>query len=234
MSPIVSTFTIKVDGTDIPESLRQDLTDVEVRNDLNLPDVAIIQFNLDAVDRRMTEIPDKIINDYMKNGSTVEINTSGGRNKGTIFKGEVTSIGIDYSFFSDDGSMTATVHAYDKAHRLHRGKNTKTFLNSTYSDVVKKIAGNHGLSPDMDSTTEVHEFILQSNQSDWEFLWQMANRIGYEVFVDDAKLNFKKIADNTGSAIELKYPKQNCPLANRKTIYSASNNKSCTNRRLDY
>lgn len=205
LSPIVSTFTIKIDGNVIPANLSDALTDVEVHNDLHLPKVAIIKFNQHSVGNRMTDIPDKVINDYMKDGSTVEIQTSGGLKKGTIFKGEVTSIGIDYSFTDDAGSMIATVHAYDKAHRLHRGKNTKTFLNSKYADVVKKIAGNHGLSPSIDQTTEVHDYILQSNQTDWEFLWQMANRIGYEVFVDDTKLYFKKIAEGTGAAIDLQY-----------------------------
>ena len=51
--------------------------------------------------------------------------------------------------------------------------------------MVKKIAGEAGLAPKCESTSVVHEFFQQSNETDWDFAWRLALMDDYEVVVDD-------------------------------------------------
>jgi len=73
------------------------------------------------------------------------------------------------------------------------------------SDLVNTIAGDCGLSADVDSTTYKHEYILQDNQTNMEFLQDRARRVGYFVYVNDGKLCFKKPASvgTSGPDLEL-------------------------------
>jgi len=60
------------------------------------------------------------------------------------------------------------------------------------SDIAQKIAGECGLSPDVESTKEVHELVIQDNQTNMEFLRDRAQRIGYFVYVKDGMLHFRR------------------------------------------
>ena len=53
------------------------------------------------------------------------------------------------------------------------------------SDMVQKIAGESGLSPQCESTSVVHEFFQQSNETDWDFAWRLALMEDFEVVVED-------------------------------------------------
>jgi phage baseplate assembly protein gpV len=64
--------------------------------------------------------------------------------------------------------------------------------------MANEIAQAAGLQADVETTTAVYDHIFQHNQSDLSFLMQRAWRIGYECFVADGKLNFRK--PPTGSA----------------------------------
>ena len=44
----------------------------------------------------------------------------------------------------------------------------------------------------IDPSGVVHDYIFQSNQTNMEFLRERATRIGFELFVRDGKLNFRK------------------------------------------
>ena len=49
------------------------------------------------------------------------------------------------------------------------------------------------------------DFVLQHNETDWEFVWRLAKRIGFELTVDDTRGEFKK-PDPNAEAVELSYP----------------------------
>src|SRR5262249_8534973 len=59
-------------------------------------------------------------------------------------------------------------------------------------------AGEAGLSPTVDSTTEVYKHVFQDDQTDFAFLHERARRIGYEVYVDDKTLYFQKPTASRG------------------------------------
>ena len=55
----------------------------------------------------------------------------------------------------------------------------------------RKVAGEAGLSPKVTSTSVVHEFFQQSNETDWDFVWRLALMHDFEVVVDDTTLEFR-------------------------------------------
>ena len=77
-------------------------------------------------------------------------------------------------------------------HRLQRGRHARTFLKQSDSDIAKTIAGGHGLQPQVDSTKTAHDYVIQDAITDAEFLRRLAARNGYEFWVDDTTLYFKK------------------------------------------
>jgi phage baseplate assembly protein gpV len=79
------------------------------------------------------------------------------------------------------------------AHRLHRGRFNRSFQNVKDSDVVSKVIGEVGISAGtVEATSTTHEYLFQENQNNMEFLRERAARNGYELFVQDGKLNFRK------------------------------------------
>jgi phage protein D len=96
------------------------------------------------------------------------------------------------------------VRGYDISHRLHRGRYNRSFQNMTDTDVVKKIIGEAGIQAGtIDDSGGPYGFgdpvgyIFQENQTNMEFLRERASRHGFELFVQDGKLNFRKPSANT-------------------------------------
>jgi uncharacterized protein len=119
-----------------------------------------------------------------------------------VFKGEV--VGIEPIF--DAGSESrVTIRAFNRMHRLTRGRKSRTYEKMTDNDIVSKIAGEHGLSAKTTSDVNIkYDHVYQHNQTDMEFILRRAARIDYEVFVADKDLNFRKRDVSKDSGITLK------------------------------
>lgn len=107
----------------------------------------------------------------------------------TLIKGEVTSI----EAVCAELTVQTVVRGYDKAHRLQRNCRTRTFVNQTDGDIVRKIARDAGLSTgDVDDPGIAHDHVAQVNQTDWDFLEQRAVELGYETGMVGGELYFRK------------------------------------------
>ena len=188
---------IKIEGTDASEALMRDLRSLEVEQTLLLPSMFTMDLNdeeLELVDSAELEI-----------GNEVEIllapTTQEERAQVTsVIKGEITSL---EPWFSAEGDTRIVVRGYDKSHRLNRGKVTKNWSEIKDSNLVSELADEAGLSADADSTSTVYNHVWQYNQSNWEFLIERANRIGYWLYTKDDTLYFKKTPPDEGT-VELK------------------------------
>jgi uncharacterized protein involved in type VI secretion and phage assembly len=181
----LSNIFVKIDGSDVSSDFMKDVLETVVDNTLHMPCMFTIRLRdsaLEWVDDASLDL-----------GKAVEISaeTSGaqGSRSGTLFKGEITAL---EPHFSGQGGTSMVIRGYDKSHRLHRGKKTKTWLEKTDSALATEMAGNADLENDVDTTTVTYPYVMQYNQSDMEFLMARAERIGYQVLVDDGKLYFKK------------------------------------------
>ena len=192
-------FNIKVNGAILPVDVMGNVIDIIVDHSLDVPSMVTMSFHDDDI-----ELIDQ---DKFPLGATLEIEltapyeTEGSFSFTKVFKGEITGVSPEFQGGTSN-HVILTVLAYDKSHRLHRETKTKVWLNKKDSDIAQAIAGEAGLSPQVEATSEVFKHVYQDALTDMEFLKRRAARIGYEVFVDDEKLYFRK-PDPTGSATDL-------------------------------
>ena len=195
-------FDILVNGTEIPDG---NVIAWAVDQDLGQPDMCVITLRNQTHD----------YNDKFKPGHSVEVKVGGGSRKTddgsnsgdkvTIFKGEL--VGLEPSY-RQGGESKMVLRAFNKLHRLTRGKKSKTYQKQSDQDICSAIAGLHGLSAQSGSTPKIkHEHVYQHNQTDLEFLRVRAARLGYSVWVEDTKLFFDAPKLDKDSGIELKLDK---------------------------
>ncbi|MHB9833301.1 phage late control D family protein [Paraburkholderia terrae] len=105
----------------------------------------------------------------------------------TIMLGMITEISTS---FPDAGSPELVIAGYDHGYPLTLGKNSDSWKDRADSDVVHMIAGFHNLNAVIESTSERHPQIEQSQESDWNLLKKLADRNSdqesnhFELYVD--------------------------------------------------
>ncbi len=110
--------------------------------------------------------------------------------KGSVFKGEITSL---ETHFTSGSQAPMIIGGYDISHRLHRGRHNRSFQNYTDTDIVKEIAQEVGITVGtIDESGTPHDYVFQENQTNMEFLRERAARNGFELFVNNGELNFCK------------------------------------------
>lgn len=177
----VADFKITVDGTELSDAAIRDLTLIRVEESLTLPASFMVRF-FDP-EFALADQP------VMAVGAEVEIAVGWENPLTTIMKGEVTGVTVEAR---DSGSVELVVTGFDKMHRALRGSKAQTYQNQSDADVAKKIAGEAGLTPDVDATGDPHDYLFQINESDHQFLRNRARRLGFTFWVGDGKLHFKK------------------------------------------
>ncbi len=192
---LASQITIKVDGNKLSTEEFEKLVELMVDSNQHLPDMCNLTFHDDTI--ALTDGSTFTV------GKSLEVSVMDG--EGTtypLFKGEIATLETE---FTAAYTPLLIIRGYDKSHRLHRGKKNRTFLNMSDSDIVKQVAGDVGLSPNVDTTSTTHEYVLQYSQTDWEFIRDRARRNGYHVYMDDGTLHFKKAAPPSGSPVDLEW-----------------------------
>ena len=178
---------LKVGGADAQVAVMEDVISIEVDSSLTLPDM----FSIHLRDPQKRWVDDKTFS----LGGGVEILAKNGGEEMKVIVGEITAV---EPVFSPHGGPTVMVRGFDKSHRLNRGRKTASFVQMKDGDIVKKIAQNAGLKSKVDPTRQVHEYVLQDNKTDWEFLISRAQRIGYRVLVREDTLHFAEAPQVNG------------------------------------
>lgn len=109
-----------------------------------------------------------------------------------LMVGEITALEPEFHF-SHPPSLT--VRGYDRRHRLQRGRKTRSFLKLKDSQIAQRIASDTGLTPQTTDSKVIHDYVLQANQTDMEFLQTRARQIQYEVVVEDKTLFFRPVGN---------------------------------------
>jgi uncharacterized protein involved in type VI secretion and phage assembly len=68
----------------------------------------------------------------------------------------------------------------------------------------------------VDTTSGTFEHVIQASQTDWEFLWRLASRIGYDLYVNGRELHFQK-APTSPPEIPLEWGKELLQFHTRST-----------------
>ncbi|MDV3348212.1 type IV secretion protein Rhs [Leptolyngbyaceae cyanobacterium CCMR0082] len=213
----VATPTLKIDGKAASSDLMEDLLQIVVEESLHLPGMftLVIQNDYYAGEEnyqvwkheKLFEIGKSIEIGFTS--STTESDEFDEENKGTVIKGEITAI---ETHFTSEAQAPIIIRGYDASHRLHRGRHNRSFQNKTDSDIVKSVASEVGISTGtVDSTGGPYGYgdiggssgyVFQQNQTNMEFLRERAVRHGFELFVQDGKLNFRKPTKDSTLSLE--------------------------------
>jgi uncharacterized protein len=105
------------------------------------------------------------------------------------------------------GPAVITLVAIDREHRLKRGVHSRTFIDMKDSEIVSQLAGEAGLSADVEDTKVKHRYVFQSSQTNLSFIRERAMLLNFEVDVDqkNAKLAFKSAKKKPTDGGELKW-----------------------------
>jgi len=196
-SGLLSHFQIQINGQTLPPHAMHDLLECTVENSVALPDFCVIRFQ----DSEFEWIDSPLFTE----GAAVIISGRHETDSGflPLFYGEIVAVEMD---LAAHGLPTLTVRCYDRSHRLQRGRQSRAFVNVTDTDVVRKIGTELGFELHAVETRQVHDWILQNNQSHWEFLQERASRNGYRLFVRNAKeLHFCPVKDEEGKILRLEW-----------------------------
>jgi len=192
-------FKVLVGGSELPVEAALDILDVKVSDYVEGAGTFTITFNNWNSDTQEFKWVD---GDLLVEGAEVEIKVGFVDDLRSMLKGEVTALEPE---FSPGEAPTLKIHGYDLLHRFRRGRNTRSFVNMKDSQIAEQIAGELGLRAQADDTQITHEYVLQSNQTDVDFLMERARRIRYEVTVKDKTLNFRKAANNKDKLVSLDF-----------------------------
>jgi uncharacterized protein involved in type VI secretion and phage assembly len=188
--------TIEIDGQPIDSALEPLIEQVIVDDFLHQPDMFMLTFR----DVERTVVADA----RLKIGSKVTVKATGvgGNAQESLIAGEVTAMEAEYT----EGGSRAIVRGYDPSHRLHRGRNTRTFAGMKDSDIAKKIADAIGIpAGTIDDSGPVLPHVSQANLTDWEFLQGRAREIGFELAVSEGKFHFRRPAVSTSAPADGDY-----------------------------
>lgn len=195
---LVPEFHIKVNGSDLPNEALGDIQGVQVYEDVDAPSM----FTLEMVNWNMEKLEISWADDDLfLEGNEVEVQMGYVGNLEKIFIGEIT--GLEPVFAKGD-TPNLIVRGYDRRHRLLRGLKTKTYLEMKDSAIADQIAQDTGLTADVEDTGVTFDYVIQHNQTDMDFLLNRANRIGYEVIVQEKTLVFRMRKHDDGSVLTLK------------------------------
>jgi phage protein D len=192
---LISHVYLKIDGNDVSPDFMRALLEVTVESSLHMPDVATIVLD----DPGLKWIDESLV----APGKNLQIDTvepEQGKQPKPVFDGETVELEPGFGH----GTHHLVIRAFDRLHRLSRGRKVRSFQNVTDSDVAERLAREAGLQADVAATKQVHDYLFQNNQTNYEFLRDRANALGYLIYAEGKKLCFKPPSSG-GAAIELKW-----------------------------
>jgi phage protein D len=122
--------------------------------------------------------------------------------RSTLFEGRITAITAK---FPDGGPPQVGVCADDRLQDLRMTRRTRTFADASTGDVLRQIAGDHGLQAEVDVSGETYKVLAQLNQSDLAFARDLARREDAQVWVEGTTLKAAQRASRQGGTLDLSW-----------------------------
>jgi uncharacterized protein len=195
---LVPSIDVLINGSPVSAAVLRYVEDVVVDDSVELP--SMFAFTVANADLEQQQALWADNTDLFSMGNVVEIKMSNAGNLASLIVGEITALEAE---FVTSRLPALKVRGYDRGHRLQRGRKTRTFVQKKDSEIAAQIGGDAQLSVQATDTGASLEYVMQANQTDWEFLSERARRISYEVVVQDKTLLFRPVGNDQGAAITL-------------------------------
>ena len=194
-------------GGPLDPALAARLMELRVETTTALPDVCRMRFLEDANGDQLSVIDDA----RFKLGAPVTVKLAapaGGAQPQEVFNGEITTIEAELgATHAGEPVLELIVTAHDRSHRMHRKTTTRTFRQTTVTDVARKLAQEHGLKVGTlanlpgGAASERH----QVGETDWSFLSRLVAGHGGELDVAAGALHIVDPTKATAPVMELWY-----------------------------
>ncbi len=193
----VALYSVRVDGTEIDQQLSARIREVKVLSYLRLPDMCtfavVYEKGAPGEDQPIDGHPFDIGKQLeVRLGAADALTTT------TLFTGHIVSLELNFGA----GGVELLCRGFDRSHVLMRSRQAQTFQNMTASDIVSKLVSAAGFTPACDDSGDPHDFVQQDNETDWDFIWRLAERVGFEFVVDGQTASFRKPAADDPIALE--------------------------------
>jgi phage protein D len=197
--PLVPNFEVLINGTALDGLARGHVSRITVDHSTELPSM----FTLEMVDSiGLNQVTTWIDDENLFTiGNSVDVQLGYPDKLETLMQGEIT--GVEPEFCG--GQTRLTVRGYDARHLLQRGRQTRTFLQQKDSEIASQIASEAGLTPQVEDSGTVHDYVFQPDQSDLDFLQERARLINYEVVVEEKKLLFRPVNNAQSEIMTLSF-----------------------------
>ena len=98
-----------------------------------------------------------------------------------------------------------TALAEDRLQDLRMVRRTRSFEDVTDEDVIRQIAGEHGMRASVDIDGPTYRVLTQVNQSDLAFIRERARAVDAEVWIEEGSLSVKARTRRDAGEVELTY-----------------------------
>lgn len=185
---------------------KNEITGIEIDEDLENPGMFRIYFN-DALDMKTQKF--KWLDSEAISPGTMLVISFGYAfpRKESRITGRIRA--LSPNFFTG-GPSTLTVEGYDLSYDLKKTNSRVNLKDMTYSNIAREIAEKNGFDPAGVEDPEMEPFSKierKVNEQDYAFLGRMAKDIGFEFFVRNRTLYFRKEANKREGILDFEYYK---------------------------
>jgi phage protein D len=120
----------------------------------------------------------------------------------TIFDGRIMALEAE---FPEGRAPELRILAEDRFQDLRMTRRTRTYTDMNDADIIRQIAGDHGLSADVDVQGPTHKVVAQVNQSNLAFLRERARTIDAELWMEGNSLIAKAHNARSRATVQMAY-----------------------------
>ena len=179
-------FRVEINGANLAADVSKNIQQVAVVSESDAMDSFTLTLVNEYPKLRWTHTSDA---DLFLEGSEVKIAMGYVDDLQEMIEGEITKISPS---FPENSAPTVTIEGHSRMHRFHGDKNTRAFQRMTDKQIVDKIAQEAGLGSQSEDTAVQHDYVMQANQTDLEFMRDRAAKIHFELLVKGKTLIFRK------------------------------------------
>lgn len=194
-SPVIS-----VDGTRQGD-LARDLLRLDIEE--TTEGLRTLQLHLVASaarDQPSTDVAEYLDGRPLDLGKRLEVSLGAAGNERIVFTGTVSALQVSF----EEGDVPhVSLYAEDELMRLRMTQRSHTYQHASDADVVRYIAGRHGLTPSATAQGPTYDVLQQLNLNDLMFLRQRARMLAAEVWVDGGTLHFATREQRRGTVVVL-------------------------------
>lgn len=141
--------------------------------------------------------------DLFRTGAKVEVAMGYEDRREPMIVGRTTSV---RPHFPSEEGPTVDVSGYGLLHDMTRGTRSRSWDETTDSDVAREVASSYDFDElDVEETGVNHRKIIQDDENDYRFLKALADRNGFELFARRDTLHFRAPKYGSDPTLTLRY-----------------------------